>query len=103
LYRLGGVYNGRRILSEDWIKASWEPRSRSATSGDRYGYGWYLANLANHEVRYARGYGGQMIYIVPELAITVVMTSQADRRLPPQGYLLGLHRLMAQYIIPAAR
>lgn len=59
--------------------------------------------LGGESVCYARGYGGQMIYIIPAAAITVVMRSEADRRLPPEGYLPILHRLIERYIIPASR
>ena len=26
LYRNGGLHEGRRVLSENWVKRSWEPR-----------------------------------------------------------------------------
>ena len=31
LYRNGGLYRGKRLLAESWIRASWTPRTRSAS------------------------------------------------------------------------
>lgn len=102
LYRLGGVSNGRRILSASWIERSWTPRTISPWSGGQYGYGWFIGEAAGHPVRFAWGYGGQMLYVVPDLRLTAVMTSD------PNGardgdHIAALHRLLAEGIVPAAQ
>ena len=101
LYRLGGVVNGERILSEDWIEQSWTPRTVSPWSGEQYGYGWFIGEMRGHPVRYAWGYGGQMIFVVPDLGLTIVMTSDAggDR---DRGHIDRLHDLVENGFIPAA-
>ncbi|HEX5795506.1 MAG TPA: serine hydrolase, partial [Geminicoccaceae bacterium] len=43
MYRQGGLWQGRRVLPESWIEASWTPRVRSPFTGHGYGYGWFLA------------------------------------------------------------
>ncbi|MCC2665685.1 MAG: 6-aminohexanoate hydrolase [Geminicoccaceae bacterium] len=78
LYRLGGAWRGRHVLPGSWIEASWTPRVRSPFTGHTYGYGWFVAKARGHLVAYAWGYGGQMVYVVPDLALTVVMTSDPD-------------------------
>lgn len=101
LYRLGGAINGQRILPAQWIARSWTSCTVSPGSGQQYGYGWFLAEMAGHPVRFAWGYGGQMIYVIPGLALTIVMTSQADGD-RDTGHAGSLHRLVAQGIIAAA-
>jgi CubicO group peptidase (beta-lactamase class C family) len=103
LYRRGGLGpDGTRILSEDWIAQSWTPRTTSRFHDGRYGYGWFIDTFAGHEGRYGWGYGGQMIYIIPDLALTVAITSAEDQPSARSGYVQDLHRLVSETIIPAA-
>lgn len=102
LYRNGGVHDGRRVLPAQWIEDSWKPGGRSMWTGAPYGYGWWLKRSNGHDVWFAWGYGGQMIFVVPDLALTVVMTSDPSPR-GRDGHVSGLHRLLDQYIVPAAR
>ncbi|MEH3106399.1 MAG: serine hydrolase [Sphingomonas fennica] len=101
LYRQGGAIDGRRIVPAAWIETSWRPRTVSPWSGQSYGYGWFLSEARGHPIRFAWGYGGQMVYIVPDLALTVVMTS-ATTGPRDTGHIEALHRLLADGIIPAA-
>ena len=104
VYRTGGLApDGTRLLSEEWIDESWTRRTSSRFSGDGYGYGWFLRDIGGQEVRYAWGYGGQMLYIVPELALTVVMTSAEDNPSARSGYRDELHGLAARLIEAAAQ
>lgn len=98
LYRLGGEIDGRRVVSKEWIEQSWTPRGRSPWSGDLYGYGWFITDIAGVRAYYGRGYGGQMLYVVPSAALTVVITS---RSVPPSEggrYVRRLHRLVATLV-----
>ena len=99
LYRNGGrSTDGRQLLSPAWIDASWQPRTASRFTGDAYGYGWFLRDIAGEPVRYAWGYGGQMLYIVPSLQLTVAMTSDDSAASARTGHRDALHRLMAEII-----
>jgi CubicO group peptidase (beta-lactamase class C family) len=84
LYLNDGRANGRQMIPSRWIERSWEPRGRSSFSGQMYGYGWWIRDLADHRVYYAWGFGGQYIFVVPDLDLVVVSTSSAtvaeDRR-----------------------
>lgn len=102
LYRNGGTHNGVRVLSEDWVTASWTPRTRSFWSGHAYGYGWFLAKSGGHDIAYGRGYGGQMLYVVPSLALTVVVTSDPNRPARSDGHVGDLNAMLAETILPAA-
>jgi CubicO group peptidase (beta-lactamase class C family) len=84
LYLNQGRVNGRQIVSEDWIERSWIPRGRSEWSGQQYGYGWWVRDLGEHRAYYAWGFGGQYIFVIPDLELVVVTTSSSavaeDRR-----------------------
>ncbi|HEX2255527.1 MAG TPA: serine hydrolase [Afifellaceae bacterium] len=99
-YRNGGVFEGRRVLPEGWVRASWTPRGASRSGDQGYGYGWFATRVGRHAVHYGWGYGGQMLYVVPNLGLTIVMTS--DPKLPSGGYVRELHALVAEGFIPAA-
>jgi CubicO group peptidase (beta-lactamase class C family) len=100
LYRNGGrTPEGVQIVPADWITQSWQHRTNSRFTGDSYGYGWFLRNMAGRDVRYAWGYGGQMLYIVPSLGLTVAMTSEEDAPFARTGYRDSLHQLMTDIIL----
>jgi CubicO group peptidase (beta-lactamase class C family) len=99
LYRRDGVApDGRRLLSSQWIAESWKTRTQSRWTGDDYGYGWFSRRIAGQEVRYGWGYGGQMLYVVPALSLTVVMTSNADAPSGRTGHRDKLHELLGEII-----
>lgn len=99
LYRNGGrTAEGTRIVPADWIEQSWQPRTRSPFNGYRYGYGWFLHGIGGQEVRFAWGHGGQMLYIVPELGLTVAMTSDENQRSARNGHRDDLNALLAGII-----
>lgn len=102
LYRLGGEIDGRRILSGAWIAESWTPRTRSPWSGHAYGYGWFTKQAGGHDVHFAWGYGGQMLFVVPSLDLTVVMISDPSPRPREESHVGELHALLDGGIIPAA-
>jgi hypothetical protein len=83
LYLNGGVYNGKRILDESWVNASWTKYSNSSNSdffpqaGWGHGYQWWIARLPDAQFRswevfFASGWGNQVIFIVPELDLVLV-------------------------------
>jgi CubicO group peptidase (beta-lactamase class C family) len=99
LYRNAGrTPDGRQLVSPEWIEASWRPRTASRFTGDAYGYGWFQRDIGGRTVHYAWGYGGQMIYIVPSLELTVVMTSDADSPAGRSGHRDRLHELTRSII-----
>ncbi len=101
MIRNDGLWDGTRILSADWLAQSWTVRTRSPFSGDDYGYGWFLSQAGGHPMAYARGFGGQMLYIVPALQLTVVITSDANRPARSGAYISALNALLRDAIIPA--
>ena len=74
LYLRDGMLNGRRIVPRTWIESTLVERVRV---DDEYGYGslWWTTELGGHEVWLAWGFGGQMIYLVRDLDLMVVTTT----------------------------
>jgi CubicO group peptidase (beta-lactamase class C family) len=73
-----GEFEGRRIVSADWIRAS--TREQIATNnvipnGPGYGYLWWVSRYGARDLYYANGYGGQFILVVPSLRLVVVARS----------------------------
>ncbi|RVT85778.1 class C beta-lactamase-related serine hydrolase [Rhodobacteraceae bacterium CCMM004] len=101
-YRAGGTWGGARIATPDWIDTCWTPRTEPDTPGHRYGLTWFLWDVGGVRVAYARGFGGQMIYVVPERALTVAMTSDPARPARVDGHIAVLHALLSAAILPAA-
>ncbi|HEY8612872.1 MAG TPA: serine hydrolase [Roseomonas sp.] len=99
-YRLGGLWNGTGVIPAEWITESWAPRTRSSWSGQLYGYGWWTAAARGMPVFFAWGYGGQMLYVVPEMALSVVMLSDPAAPRDP-AHMASLHALLADGIMPA--
>jgi CubicO group peptidase (beta-lactamase class C family) len=101
LYRNGGRHEGRQIVPEAWVRQSLEPRASSRWTGDGYGYGWFLTRVRGHEMFYAWGYGGQFIFVIPALELTVVTTSDPDVA-REREHTREVRRLLAEQIVPAA-
>jgi len=99
LYRNGGkAPDGRQLISADWIARSWQIRTHSRFTGDGYGYGWFVREIAGQAVHYAWGYGGQMLYIVPAKNLSIVMTSDTDAPAGRSGHRDSLHALAGEII-----
>lgn len=86
LYLQKGVWNGERIISQEWVEASAQesitlPSPENPWPGFAYGYGyqWWLGNYstANTHTYFAAGWGGQYIYVLPGLEMVVVITAGA--------------------------
>lgn len=103
LYLNDGKYRDQQIIPEHWIEQSHQPHAVSPRGqGRHYGYGWWLRDLAGMQVPVAWGYGGQLIFVVKELDLVVVATSDS---IPPRlrGHLGDLYDLIEETIlIPAA-
>jgi CubicO group peptidase (beta-lactamase class C family) len=104
LYRRGGVTaDGQRVIPAQWITESWTPRTKSRFHRGEYGYGWFIQPFAGVQGYYGWGYGGQMIYVLPELNLTVAITSQETLPSGRTGYRDSLHRMVSREIIPVVR
>ncbi|TVP49197.1 MAG: class C beta-lactamase-related serine hydrolase [Halomonas sp.] len=99
LYRNDGIVfddtgEGQRVLPEGWVAESWEAKGASPWTGDGYGYGWFITQLAGEEVYYGRGFGGQALYVIPDRKMTVVITSDPNPPSPGGQFQRELNRLV---------
>jgi CubicO group peptidase (beta-lactamase class C family) len=87
LYLTDGLWEGRRILQTDWIRASVAPSVSKARGGMKYGFKWWLLPYAEAPERLAwlaSGFGGQRLIVVPEYELVLVFTGwNIDPNRPP--------------------
>ena len=77
MYLNGGVNEGARILSQEWVEASTRPQIAAPGElpyGPQYGYLFWIGSGARHPFYMAVGYGGQFIVVAPEAGVVVVTT-----------------------------
>ncbi len=80
LYLKDGVWQGKRILPEGWVKFSRTPARKSK---DQYGVQFWL-NKGTHEIKgypdiyYCDGFHGQRVYIIPSKDLVVVRMGLND-------------------------
>ncbi|MXQ08672.1 serine hydrolase [Alphaproteobacteria bacterium GH1-50] len=101
MIRQGGIWQGERVLSEEWIEQSFVPRTRSPWSGLAYGYGWFLGRAGGASYALARGFGGQVIAVSPQLGVTVVITSDPTQPARSNGYFGELQDLIERDVFGA--
>ncbi len=77
LYLHRGRFGGRQIVPEAWVADEWTPRTTSPFNGYDYGLGWWHRRSGAHDVYFAWGAGGQYLFIVPDVQLLAVMTSDA--------------------------
>ena len=75
LYLNRGRVKGLQLVPASWIASSFVPRGRSGFSEQLYGYSWWIREIAGEQAYYAWGFGGQFIFLVPELELVIVSTS----------------------------
>ena len=111
LYANGGTWNGRRMLSREWVRESIEPRYLMssqietpyvAKSALNYGYLWW-STAYKYQGRIIRAYhasgnGGQFSLFLPDLDLVVAVFggNYADR-----GGLVSITDLIPKWILPA--
>lgn len=103
LYQRRGTFDGKRVFGPEWVEKSWTGHTRSRYTGDAYGYGWFSTELAGETVRYAWGYGGQFLYVIPGLDLTVVLVSDPTPPSPQSELVRRVHALIAEEVIPVIR
>jgi len=78
LFLDGGMWEGERVISQEWIDEATQVQIMAGPDDpayDQYGYYWWVGTAAGHQAYVAKGYGGQLILVVPALDIVVATTT----------------------------
>ena len=103
MYLNKGTWKGKRILSEEWVEESFKKYFVLENTEDKSGFGYLLwhhtYNINGKKINSieARGAGGQVIFMFPDLGIVTAITSgnyHNGRYWQPQA-------IMEDYILPA--
>jgi CubicO group peptidase (beta-lactamase class C family) len=102
LYLDGGRWNGRQVVSKEWVDSSLQAHSHFPDHD--YGYGWHLGEYSVGGRTYRRveanGNGGQLVIIIPDLDMVVQFTAANYANYPTWAKFRD--ELVPQFIIPAA-
>lgn len=103
LYRNKGVWNGKQILSQEWVDKSLS-RQMTIAEGEYYGYLFWnkTYNVGNkkYEVYNSSGNGGNKIFIFKDQPLVIIITSKAYNT--PYGHKQA-DKMMQDYLIPALK
>jgi CubicO group peptidase (beta-lactamase class C family) len=96
LYLNQGSWQGKQIVSPEWIALSTQQHSEGGDPEEvPYGYLWWTTTVEQYPAFFAGGFGGQYIYVVPNLSLVVAITSNLDAPHPET------RALIRDMIIPA--
>lgn len=84
LYLNGGKWDGKTILSKNWVVNSTKDQETNIYGRYSYGYQWYITDVAGQPAFLASGYGGQIIGVVPSLDMVVVLKYEAENPVHPK-------------------
>jgi CubicO group peptidase (beta-lactamase class C family) len=103
LYLNGGIWDGKRVVSESWVRVSTEPHVR-IDDQTLYGYFWWLksfkAGEQAHPAYFMSGNGGNKVVVLPDLDMVVVITSTNYNT---KGMHEQTEKLLTDYVLAAAR
>lgn len=103
LYLNEGEWNGKQILSPEWVAQSHTAHADSPRGqGRHYGYGWWLRDLAGMQVPLAWGYGGQLVFVVKPLDLVVVATADSQPGNGRSRHLRAIYDLVETHILAPA-
>ena len=96
LYLASGAWNGRRILSADWVQKSFTAHTQMPTAGGAADYGYYWWLYPQRKLFEAWGGAGQRIGVFPELGVVVVMTGAIGDDVPRSPFVAKLYDYVLQ-------
>jgi len=103
LYRLGGSWNGKRVLPAAWVAQSIRPHAQ-IDDDTAYGYLWWLKTYKAGDRAYRSyfmsGTGGNHVHVFPDQNMVVVITTTNYRERSPHEIT---DRLLTERVLPAVQ
>jgi CubicO group peptidase (beta-lactamase class C family) len=101
LYLRGGVWAGKRIVAEDWVKRSTTSHVDTGLPGMAYGFKWWLYDSKNsgQPVWMGLGIGGQRLFVFPDTQLIATLTGWDILKAPTLQAELDL----VNRLLPAVR
>ncbi len=90
LYLRHGMWNGRRVLPEGWVAEATRRQVPGVAPGWDYGYQWWITSRGETEVWAGRGFGGQLLLVIPSRDIVAVVNAWNVFGNKARGILLPL-------------
>ncbi len=101
LCRQSGRYEGKQIVSAEWLRASTTPHAQIDEQTE-YGYFWWLKSFEAEGRAYPAwfmsGNGGNKVVVVPSLRLSIVITSTNYNT---RGMHEQTEKLLTDYILPS--
>jgi CubicO group peptidase (beta-lactamase class C family) len=99
LFAQRGFWHGRRVVPAGAVARA----SRRVWRVDRdfsYATGWWCRTLAGHDMSFCWGWGGQFVYVIPDLDVVLVVTE--DTAEGHHNVEIDSGRLLTRFVIPSA-
>ncbi len=94
-----GSWEGRQLLSQDWVSRSWTAwnKSKPELAAPNYGWFWWSRNAGAWAEHAAHGWKGQRIAVIPAQGLVVTMTGCFEDNREEELF----DRLVDQFVRPA--
>ncbi|WP_407847261.1 serine hydrolase domain-containing protein [Chryseobacterium sp. KCF3-3] len=104
LYQNNGIWNGKTLLSKEWIKKSFTNYFPDRQDFEGYGYlFWrkvYTVGNSSYEAFQSSGNGGNKIIIFTKIPVVMVITAQAYNK--PYAHS-QVEKMVQEYLLPALK
>lgn len=78
-----GAWDGRQLLSSEWVAESTRDQATRIYGRYSYGYHWWITRVGGTPCFLASGLGGQILGVVPSLDLVLVIQYEAESPVHP--------------------